>query len=226
MNEIKVLAGAPCGKTPVCDGFYDCFYGLMLPEGSPRIRAKSGSVPQNLNALVEEAIKFECTHLFIVEDDSMFASDTVLRLLSHNKDVVTGLCLQRNPPFRPYIYDGFDEKTGMIWRELKSTDKGLIRVCATGMGGILINMNVFKLLNRPYFYTTYVEEKEWGQDILFASDLHKAGVEIFCDTGATIWHATHCSLGTEYSDGQWWTLVRIGDSNIKIPQGIPMEVTK
>ena len=105
---IKVLVGAPCGKQPVCDAFYDCFYGLQLPEGSIKIRAKSGSVPQNLNALVDEAIKYECTHLFIVEDDSMFAPDVVMRLLSHDKDVVTGLCLQRNPPFRPYIYDGFD----------------------------------------------------------------------------------------------------------------------
>lgn len=221
---IKVLAGAPCGKTPVCDGFYDCFYGLQLPNESIRIRAKSGSVPQNLNALVDEAIKHNCTHLFIVEDDSMFAPDTVLRLLNHDKDVVTGLCLQRNPPFRPYIYEGFDDETGMIWRGLRPDDKGLIRVCATGMGGILIKMDVFKRLNRPYFYTTYLGEKEWGQDILFAEDLYKAGVEIFCDLDATIWHATHCSLGTEYVDGQWWTLVRIGESNIRIPQGVPMEV--
>lgn len=219
---IKVLAGAPCGKTPVCDSFYDCFYGLILPEGSPRIRAKSGSVPQNLNALVDEAIKFECTHLFIVEDDSMFAPDTVLRLLSHDKDVVTGLCLQRNPPFRPYIYDGFDEVTGMLWRDLKDGEEGLIRVAATGMGGILINMNVFKKLERPYFYTTFIGEKEWGQDILFASDLYKAGIEVFCDLNVTIWHATHCSLGTEFVDGKWWTLVRIGTSNIRIPQGVPL----
>jgi hypothetical protein len=218
MNNIKVLAGAPCGKEPVCDSFYDCFYGLMLPEGSPRIRAKSGSVPQNLNALVDEAIKFECTHLFIVEDDSMFASDTVLRLLSHDKDVVTGLCLQRNPPFRPYIYDGFDDVTGMIWRYLTDSDQGLIKVCATGMGGILIKMDVFKRLERPYFYTTYVDEKEWGQDILFAKSLHKAGIEVFCDLDATIWHATHCSLGTEYVDGRWYTIVRIDKSNIRIPQ--------
>src|SRR5712672_3551326 len=110
MNNIKVLVAAPCGKTPVCDGFYDCFYGLQLPEGSIKLRAKSGSVPQNLNAIINEAIKYEATHVFIVEDDSMFAPDTVLRLLSHDKDVVTGLCLQRNPPFRPYIYDGFDNE--------------------------------------------------------------------------------------------------------------------
>ena len=218
---IKVLVGAPCGKEPVCDAFYDCFYGLNLPEGSIRIRAKSGSVPQNLNALVDEAIKYECTHLFIVEDDSMFAPDVVMRLLSHDKDVVTGLCLQRNPPFRPYIYDGFDEKTGMIWRALHDDDKGLIKVTATGMGGILIKMSVIAKLERPFFYSTYIGEKEWGQDILFAASLHKAGVEIYCDLDATIWHATHCSLGTEYVDGKWWTLVRIGNFNIRLPQVAP-----
>jgi len=93
------------------------------------------------------------------------------------------------------------------------------------MGGILINMNVFKKLERPYFYTTFIGEKEWGQDILFASDLYKAGIEVFCDLNVTIWHATHCSLGTEFVDGKWWTLVRIGTSNIRIPQGVPMVET-
>jgi hypothetical protein len=215
---IKVLAAAPCGKTPVCDGFYDCFYGLVLPNESIRLRAKSGSVPQNLNAIIDEAFKYECTHVFIVEDDSMFAPDAVLRLLSHDKDVVTGLCLQRNPPFRPYIYDGFDEITGMLWRDLKPDDKGLIKVTATGMGGILIKMSVFEKLNRPYFYTTYLNEKEWGQDILFAEDLYKNSIEVFCDTDVTIWHATHCSLGTEYFEGQWYTLIRIGESNFRVPQ--------
>lgn len=218
---IKVLAGAPCGKTPVCDGFYDCFYGLILPEGSIKIRAKSGSVSQNLNALVDEATKHECTHLFIVEDDSMFAPDTVLRLLSYDKEVITGLCLQRNPPFRPYIYDGFDPESGLIWRNLNDNESGLIKVAATGMGGILIKMDVFKRLRKPYFSTTFIGEKEWGQDIIFQSDMLKAGVDIYCDLGATIWHATHCSLGTEYVDGKWWTLVRIGNFNIRLPQVAP-----
>jgi hypothetical protein len=220
-SGIKVLAGAPCGKTPVCDSFYDCFYGLLLPEGSIKIRAKSGSVPQNLNALVDQATKHECTHLFIVEDDSMFAPDTVLRLLSHDKDVVTGLCLQRNPPFRPYIYDGFDPAVGLIWRNLNDGESGLIKVAATGMGGILIKMDVFKRLERPYFSTFYTGEKEWGQDIIFQSNLFKAGVETFCDLDATIWHATHCSLGTEFVDGKWWTLIRIEGFNVRLPQVAP-----
>src|SRR3954462_7707539 len=121
---MKVLVGAPCGKNPVCDVFYDCFYGLQLPAGSIAQRARSGSVPQNLNALVDNAINGDFDYLFIVEDDSMFAPDTVLRLLAHDKDVVTGLCLQRHPPFLPYIYEGFDPLIGFYWRPLKETDEG------------------------------------------------------------------------------------------------------
>lgn len=208
----KVYVAAPCGKTPVCDVFYDCFYGLHLPEGSQLSRARLGSVPGNLNKIIECARSFD--YVFIVEDDSMFAPDTVLRLLQHDKDVVAGLCLSRQAPFMPYIYetDGIDIRP----RALRPDDNGLIRVAATGMGGILIKTSVFNKLTKPYFYTTYIGETEWGQDILFAKSLVAAGIEVFCDTSVTIWHATQCALAAIRNDNKWETVVRINGQNVVV----------
>jgi hypothetical protein len=213
MNK-TVYCSVPCGKTPVCDSFYDCFYGLILPEGSARARAIRGSVPGNLNRIIECAKDYDYT--FIVEDDSMFAPDTVLRLLEHDKEVVTGLCVSRQPPFRPYIYQVV-ENGEIAPRPLTNDDSGLIRVAATGMGGILIKNSVFSKLTKPYFYNTYEGEIEWGQDVLFAKSLVNAGIEVFCDTDVTIWHATHCSLSTSFKDNKWITTIRIADCNVEIP---------
>lgn len=211
----RVYVAAPCGKTPVCDVFYDCFYGLQLPPDSSISRARLGTVPGNLNKIIECAKDFD--YVFIVEDDSMFAPDTVIRLLQHNKDVVAGLCLSRQYPFKPYIYElaGTDD---INFRPLKPEDEGLIKVAATGMGGILIKMSVFDKLKKPYFYTTFIEEVEWGQDILFAKSLVRAGIEVFCDTDVPIWHATQCAIGAIKNGNGWETVIRVNNQNNVVSQ--------
>lgn len=216
ISQLKILAAAPCGKTPVCDGFYDCLYGLALPENSVIQRAKGGSVPQNLNAICKLAIDGNFDYFFIVEDDSMFAPDTVIRLLQHDKDVVTGLCLNRNPPFYPYIYNELDEDGRLRYRALTNQDDGLIKVLGTGMGGILIKTDVLKKLKQPYFHHYFKDGEEWGQDIVFQKSLIDAGIEVFCDLNVTIWHATHCSLAAIKLDGKWNTILRVAEENIII----------
>lgn len=213
----KVLAGAPCAKHPVCDQFYDCFSGLVLPPGSLRHRVRGGSIPNNLNILVDLAIKHECTHLFIVEDDSVFESDTVTRLLKHDVPVVAGLCRSRGAPFRPYVYKGLN-KDGLGWYQLTPEDKGLINCSATGMGGILINMDVFKQLSRPYFHIYYVGEKEWGQDIVFGKALVEAGIDVYCDTDVIIGHVTQCILGSERHDDGWVITMAVDQAMVSLPQ--------
>ncbi len=217
MNGIKVFAAAPCGKTPVCDSFYDAFYSLQLPEGSIRQRVKGGSVPQNLNKIVDEAISNKCTHVFIVEDDSMFHPATVINLLTHDVPVVAGLCPNRNPPFFPYIYQDSSDK-GIQYRALTKRDRGLIKVGATGMGGILIKTSVFDKLTKPYFNTYFIGEVEWGQDVHFAKSLIDAGIDVYCDLNVPIWHATHCAIATMLMEnGEWKTVIKIADSVVTIP---------
>lgn len=214
IKDKKVFVGVPCGKTPVCDSFYDCLYRLVLPEGSVIQRVKGGSVPQNLNKIIEAARDFD--YVFIVEDDSMFHPLTVINLLSHDKDVVAGLCPNRNAPFPAYIYGDANEN-GLAYYSLKESDTGLIRVKATGMGGILIKMSVFDKLKKPYFINTFIGETEWGQDIWFGKSLVDAGIEVFCDTDVPIWHATHCALATMRKDGIWRTVIKIGEAVIEVP---------
>lgn len=213
---IKVLCGAPCGKNPVYDIFYDAFSRLEIPEGSIKQRITGGSVPSNLNKIVASAKEHECSHVFIVEDDSSFEPDTLIRLLMHDKPVVTGLCRSRQAPFRPYIYSGLDPKTGLTWRELTPDDTGLIRVAATGMGGILLQMSVFDKLKKPYFHSYYDGETEWGQDVVFGKSLIEAGIEVYCDLDVIIDHATQCTIGSEKVNGQWKVVVKVNLATFKL----------
>lgn len=213
--DLKVLCAAPCGKTPVFDKFYDAFASLEVPEGSIKQRVMGGSVPQNLNRIIDSAYDHGCSHVFIVEDDSMFAPDSLIRLLAHDVPVVAGLCRSRQAPFKPYIYEGIDE-SGLIWRDLRASDEGLIKVAATGMGGILIHMAVFDRLTKPYFQTYFEGELEWGQDIVFGKSLIEADIGVYCDLDVTIWHATQCIVGSEKVNGKWTTVFNINDATLKI----------
>lgn len=217
MSTFKVLAGNPCSKVPVCNEFYDCFFGLTLPEGSYFRRVVGGDIPANLNKLVEEAIEKEMTHIFIVEDDSVFDKDTVMRLLAHDKPVVTGHCRARHFPYRSYIYRGMNED-GLLWYTLKPEDSGLIKCDATGMGGILINLDVFKNMERPFFSHTYVDEKYWGQDIVFGMRLVEMGVDVYCDLDVMIGHVTQCVIGSDRGPEGWNVVLRVSEAQIKLPQ--------
>ncbi len=219
----KVLVGAPCGKVPVCNEFYGCFYGLHVPPGSDWTRPIGGSVPHNLNVIVDQALSGGYSHVFIVEDDSLFPQDVVLRLLKHDVPVVAGLCRSRSAPFRSYIYKGLNEN-GLGWYTLTPKDSGLIKCSATGMGGILIKTDVFKSLTRPYFHSYFVGDQEWSQDIVFGKSLIDAGIDVYCDTDIIIGHTTQCVLGSERTDEGWTIVVRIDQAMVSLPQ--PVESAK
>lgn len=221
-KPVKVLAGAPCSKVPVCNEFFDCWSRLDLPPGSLWRRVTGGNIPDNLNDIVQCAKDNDCTHVFIVENDSVFSPDTVTRLLAHDVPVVAGLCRQRDVPFNSYVYKGFDPVNGGLhWYKLQPGDKGLIggKGWATGMGGILIRMDVFDQLEKPYFWHTYIGEKYYGQDILFGRSLMDAGIEVYCDTDVIIGHITECMIGSENDPVTGWNVVlKVHEATLKHPQ--------
>ncbi len=110
-----------------------------MPEDTESMRHIGGCVPENLNKIVDQALRTACTHVFIVEDDSTFERDTLLRLLAHDKPVVAGLCRQRGAPFRPYLYGGIADNGKLEWRPLRSSDHGLI-------GSVVVLMEAIRLV--------------------------------------------------------------------------------
>lgn len=208
-----VFASAPCGKLPACDSFYDCFYGLNLPEGSKIQRVSNGCLSDNRNKIVELAKGYD--YLFLVDDDLMFSPDVVLELLKHDKDVVSGIACQREPPFRPYIWNSISANGELGYANLEGNS--LVKTLATGAGGVLIKMSVFDKLKKPYFEMYYEGEKLWWDDIVFAKKLIEADVEVFVDPKLTFWHATKACVAPIFFNNEWHTCVRIGEANIMLP---------
>ncbi len=210
---MRVMVGTACADYPSRNNtFFDCFYNLVLPEGSERHRATSNDASANVNLLVDIAQRGNFTHIFIVDDDQMFNPMIVMNLLKHDLDVVCGLYLMRNHPFKPLIFDGVLEDDKQVhWVSLKTN--GLTEIIAMGMGCVLIKMEVFNKLEKPYFGI----RDGIGDDIQFSRALRRAGIKMFCDTTQTLWHTIKASVAPLWKDNHWVTCIRIGDFNIEIP---------
>lgn len=119
----------------------------------------------------------EDEYIFSVDSDILISDWTLMRLISHKKDICSALVKNLDMgPIRVYNIrgdpnDGFDiiEPTGK-----------LLEVYLTG-ACYLIHKNVIDS-GVAYGY------HEWGEDVIFCNEAKRRGFGIFCDTGLTTEH--------------------------------------
>ena len=150
------------------------------------------------NILAERAMMISDYILFL-DDDIIPPTDTLKRLLSHQKDFVSALCFGRRHPFAPNIYEKVSKGKYEIIERYESGK--LIEVDAVGGACMLIKTKVFQSLKKPYFW--YIPENEEigekGEDIYFCEKMKEAGYRIYCDTSIICKH-----IGKTIIDEKKW----------------------
>ena len=127
--------------------------------------------------IVEIAKSQLCSHIFFVDADMRFSHNTVKRLIEHNKDIIGASYNYRGlPPVSTTKF--FDE------------EKGLCKVAGIGTGCLLIKMNVFKEIEKPYFPIELTGEGllKVTEDIGFCEKARDKGLDVWCDTDILIKH--------------------------------------
>lgn len=152
-------------------------------------------VYKNRNDSVDVAYQVDAEHVLFVDADMVFEPDSLMRLLTYDKDVVAGLCTLRMPPFMPTVYYKNDCEGGnggyTSYDDAKPGElplNALVPCDATGSAFILIKRSVFDKLEKPYYACPPVDDAVMGEDMYFCNALAKAGVELFVDTGLIIGH--------------------------------------
>lgn len=220
-SVLKVLVGVPLkGGTPA-RSYHDrmlMFKHLggrevldFYEKKSPRYIFNFGSVndiPVHFarERLVEGALESDCDYLFMIDDDMLAPPDLFYKLAEHNKDICAALAFTRNPDHKPVIYEtveGFSHETGRSYgftRFVQNYPRNMLVECdAVGFGAVLIKMDVFRKLQRPWF----VGMEGTGEDITLCIKARKAGFNVFMDTSLKLGHlGTPCIITEEYSD-QW-----------------------
>lgn len=220
--NLKVMIGYPTGEFGRRVDFYDFMNQLEVPCDQLRITPHGQSPAKARNIIFEQALLNNCSHVFLVDDDMELKPDTLIKLLAHDKDIVSGLYLQRAWPHRPIAFSAFDEKGQTLFVHLDENTKGLIPVVATGFGCCLIKTEVLKKVSRPWVQLGNINPEEWCDDINFFWKLHKEApeVEIYLDTEVRPGHMGSMILRAYQDDkGAWYTgYDASGNYQINVPR--------
>lgn len=147
------------------------------------IHEKSSLLPKSRYGLVQKAIEAGCSHVLFIDSDQDFPGYTLHALARHGKMVVgcniATKCFPSNPTARNYSADW----AGGHKVFTTSKSKGLEQVWRLGFGIILINLDVFKQIPKPWFEIKYNAKVDdyVGEDWYFCELLQKYDIPIFID---------------------------------------------
>lgn len=220
---MKVLIGLSTGEHIRKADFLPYFLGLDKPTNSLITTVHGQSPASSRNLIIQQGLDNNCTHIFFMDDDMAIPPDTIIRLLAHDKDVVTGLYLMRNYPHFAVAFDEAFDNGFNKHLYLTGEKEGLQKITNCGLGCVLIKIEVFKKLTKPWVRLGEIIPDGWCDDVGFFNRVREAGFELYCDFDARIGHMTSMMLWPTKAGETWYTEYKNQNGNVLVPQCIPTE---
>lgn len=177
--------------------------GFYMPVNvSPVDRARNDSVKH----LFEKRFKKDgsestsFTHIFFVDSDTIPPPSALKTLLSHDKDIISGITpiLHYNDERKEWgtldnCFERIDENAEgkRVVSHAVKRNTGLVEIERCGTSCLLIKKEVFEKLEKPYFKFVYNEDgtkHELSEDLYFCDKAREAGYKIWCDTSVICNH--------------------------------------
>lgn len=141
------------------------------------------------NEVVKKAREENFEWLLFVDDDTFLPHDAIKRLLSHQKDISTGIYWTKSNPTEPVIFERFG--AGPMYKF--PVDK-VFEVAGGGAGCLLVHMEVFDKFDEagiPYFKQGWSEDGvicTIGEDHWFYKKARELGYKVYADSGVLCDH--------------------------------------
>jgi len=163
------------------------------------------TIPGLLNLRVMQAKEEKCSHVLFLDFDTEIPPDGLKRLLSRKLPIVSGLYHLRRYPFSPV--GGWLKREGKRIRLVNRKGDsygayylpigaGLVEVDWTGVGCLLVSMEVFSKLRKPF--PGLVDGL--GHDINFCIQAKAAGYRLYLDNEVSCGHWTPVSVDRLYAE--------------------------
>lgn len=189
--------------------FGSCVSHLRAPDGSRIEWLIGGDWCGARNTLVEMVLAGDDEWLWFMDDDHAFPPDMLLKLLGHDKPIVSPVCLTRVAPFMPVQYVSKDPEADKVYLPIPLDDRtpqsGLVELEAGGCAGMLIRRAVLEAVDPPWF-----EYTNRSEDIIFCEKAKAAGFEIHCDVTQRLGHITTAVVFPKVEDDQWMIGLQVG----------------
>ena len=180
-----ILIAIPTNKYIEPDTFKSIF-DLEVPEGfQTHFQYFYGyQVDQIRNLIASWSAKYD--YLFSVDSDISFQPDTLKKLLSHNKDIVSGMYIQRKPGH--HILELYRNGRNIPYGDIKGL--GLVEIDGCGFGCVLVNSDVIRAMEYPHFvYKSAIDHANTvSEDNYFCSKAKQQGFKIWADTSIQCGH--------------------------------------
>lgn len=117
------------------------------------IKKYSGTlIADNRNQIVKKAIGVDASHVLFIDSDMCFDEDALLQLLACNRDIVSGLCTIKSPPYHPVA---LRRNEGGAWtmgdRSRYTEGRFFSDLDGVGMAFTLVKIEVFRKVSEPWF---------------------------------------------------------------------------
>ena len=135
---------------------------------------------------LNRALEKDYNYIMWIDSDIVFEPQNFKQLLSHDKDIVSGLYMIQKTPG---IYDIPDEYAcvdmdGKRFNRFEyEGTRGLKEVKANGMGWMLVKKGVFESIHKPFDLTL-----EKGEDITFQIKALEQGYKSYVDSSIIVGH--------------------------------------
>lgn len=179
-NKKKILIAIPTAKYIECATFKS-IYDLEIPDGyEVEFQTFYGYRVDQVRNLIANWVEHKFDYLFAVDYDIVFSSDTLAKLLNANKDIITGLYIQRIQD--QHILEIWDTNGPMDIEKIDG--RGIIPVHACGFGCVLVKKEVFVSIGYPQFeyHVALDHSQTFSEDHDFCRKARDKGYTIWADT--------------------------------------------
>lgn len=213
----------PCNESARYSETWASIAGMHLPSDwtavdsnsrVPLIQSRFASLAASLNFIGDMFMQTGREWLFLMNDDHVYPPNTILKLLAHDKDFVTGVYTKKQVPFEPILYDRINDDGTLRSKKFRKGEGGLVPIVGCGDGVLLIRRTVLEKIPQPWWEMSSPDSPDLiTQDLIFCKKVREAGFEMWADLDTSVGHIALMPIWAERNpDGDWKTVIMSGPS--------------
>lgn len=189
---MKTMVCVPCMDTVQTDFMRSLIN--MRHKGEVVHEFLTGSmVYHSRNELAQKAVDENTDFTLWLDSDMVFPSDLMIDLMEdmQGRDIVTGVCHMRRPPYRPCIWKKLRQGLDMEENENEGYDDyprdGIFPIDGCGFACVMVRTSVLKAVIDKY-HEAFAPLPGYGEDLSFCIRARGCGFDIHCDPRLQIGH--------------------------------------
>jgi len=187
----RILIGIPTARNIEADTFKSV-YDLEVPDGyTVDFQYFFGYNIDQVRNLIADWVVNGYDYLLSIDSDIAFERDILKKLLAHDRDVVSGMYIQRRPGIHVlelYEHNNRGGVSNIPYEKIKG--RGLVEIAGCGFGCVLVKAEVFRKVGYPQFkYHSAIDHAHTiSEDNDFCTKARNNGFRIWVDTSIQCRH--------------------------------------